>query len=450
MNMASYSHRRYVSRLFQNFGKLQPKSKSGRDQEVGFSCHSHKLMLYNDIIAQSYAGGFHMLPLGLRALEKLTCLVDEEMQAIGGQKIAMTTLAPESLWQTSGRWIAAGSELFKLTDRQKHQFCLGPTHEELVTKLLANIAQVSYKQLPIKLYQITRKFRDEMAPKYGLLRGREFEMKDLYTFDSNEETALETYNGVCGAYDRLFDRLGVPYAKVAGATGIIGGSLSHEYHYLADVGQDSLVLCERCGVQMNKELAAEDGSLPSACQMPAAQCELQEKKGIEVGHTFYLGTKYSAPFKAVYMGSDGSSMIEFHMGCFGLGMTRILQATIEALSTETGIRWPSLIAPHQIYIIPKKDGSRSEDYLAAAEALSDTLTQRHHLRGEVVIDDRMNLTIGRRQVDADRLGYPYTIILGVKALESPAQYEVVETDTRETTFMSLDEVMSFADQIQTL
>ncbi|GFR99838.1 proline--tRNA ligase [Elysia marginata] len=201
-------------------------------------------MLYNDIIAQSYAGGFHMLPLGLRALEKLTRLVDEEMQAIGGQKIAMTSLAPESLWQTSGRWAAAGSELFKLTDRQKHQFCLGPTHEELVTKLLANIAQVSYKQLPIKLYQITRKFRDEMAPKYGLLRGREFEMKDLYTFDSNEEKALETYNGVCVAYDKIFDRLGVPYAKVAGATGIIGGSLSHEYHYFADVGQDSVLLCD--------------------------------------------------------------------------------------------------------------------------------------------------------------------------------------------------------------
>ncbi|GFR99835.1 proline--tRNA ligase [Elysia marginata] len=150
------------------------------------------------------------------------------------------------------------------------------------------------------------------------------------------------------------------------------------------------------------------------------------------------------------MDSDGSTMIDFHMGCFGLGITRILQATVEALSTETGIRWPSLIAPHQIYIIPKKDGSRGEDYMTAAESLSDTLTQMHHLRGEVVIDDRMNLTIGRRQVDADRLGYPHTIILGVKALESPAQYEVVKTATRETTFMSLEQLMSFADQIQTI
>ncbi|GFO18882.1 proline--tRNA ligase [Plakobranchus ocellatus] len=448
--MASYCHRRYVSRLFQNFGKLQPKSKAGRDQDVGLSCNSHKLMMYNDVVAQSYAGGFHILPLGLRALEKLIRLVDEEMQGIGGQKIAMTTLAPESLWQTSGRWAAAGNELFKLTDRHKHQFCLGPTHEELVTRLLANIAQISYRHLPIKLYQITRKFRDEMSPKYGLLRGREFEMKDLYTFDSSQETALETYVEVCEAYNRLFDRIGVPYVKVAGATGIIGGNLSHEYHYLAEVGQDSVLLCDRCGVQMNKELAAEDGRLPSACQMPASQCELQERKGIEVGHTFYLGTKYSNPFKAVFMDSDGSTMIDFQMGCFGLGITRILQASVEALSTETGLRWPGLIAPHQIYIIPKKDGSHSDDYLALAETLSDTLTRKHHLRGEVVIDDRMNLTIGRRQVDADRLGYPYMIILGVKALESPAQYEVVDTASKETTFMSLDQLMSFTDKLETI
>ncbi|BFZ16805.1 hypothetical protein BsWGS_19843 [Bradybaena similaris] len=445
--MGSYCHRRYVSRLFQNFTKLQPKTKS--DQESGLSCNSHKLMLYNDIIAPSYFGGFHMLPLGVRAFEKLTRLVDQEMQAIGGQKIALTTLAREALWQKSGRWETAGAELFTLKDRQKHQFCLGPTHEELVTHLVATIAQVSYKQLPIRLYQISRKFRDEMAPKYGLLRGREFEMKDMYTFDTNKDTALETYSAVCEAYDRIFDRIGVAYVKVSGATGMIGGDLSHEYHYQTDVGQDSVLLCDRCGVKMNKELAAVDGSLPRSCQLPAAECELQEQKGIEVGHTFYLGTKYSSIFNAEYKNQDGQST-HYSMGCYGLGLTRIIQSTIEVLSTENSLRWPKLIAPHQIYIIPKKDGPRGSEYLAAAESLSDSFTERSHLRGEVIIDDRMSMTIGRRQIDADRLGYPYIVILGVKALESPALYEVIDTAKGETTFMSKDQVMALADTIETI
>ncbi|KAH9523430.1 prolyl-tRNA synthetase [Bulinus truncatus] len=448
--MGSYCHRRYVSRLFQSFVKLQPKAKpERREADTGLSCNSHKLMMYNDIIAQSHAGGFHMLPLGLRSLEKLTRLVDEEMQAIGGQKISMTTLCPESLWKQSGRYVEAGPELFTLHDRHKNKYCLGPTHEELVTKLVASVPQMSYRYLPIKLYQITRKFRDEMAPRYGLLRGREFEMKDMYTFDTSEETALETYNLVCHAYNRIFDRIGVNYVKVSGATGIIGGDLSHEYHYVSNVGQDSILFCDRCGVRMNKELAAEDGILPSKCQLPATECELQEKNAIEVGHTFYLGTKYSSIFKATYQSQD-SSIKEYSMGCFGLGMTRILQAAVEILSTENSLRWPKLLAPYQIYIIPKKDGTRGDEYLARAEEISDALTQRRHLKGEVVIDDRMSMTIGRRNLDADRMGYPYVVIIGVKALEDPAEYEVIETSKGETTFMSFDQLMSFADTVETI
>ncbi|KAK0040704.1 proline--tRNA ligase mitochondrial [Biomphalaria pfeifferi] len=445
--MGSYCHRRYVSRLFQNFVKIQPKAKS--DNDLGLSCNSHKLMLYNDIVAQSHAGGFHLLPLGVRAFEKLVKLVDEEMQAIGGQKISMTTLCPESLWRQSGRLAAAGAELFSIQDRHKNNYCLSPTHEELVTKLVASMPQISYKYLPIRLYQITRKFRDEMAPRYGLLRGREFEMKDMYTFDASEEKALETYNLVCQAYNNIFDRIGVRYVKVSGATGIIGGNLSHEYHYLSDVGQDSILLCDRCDVHMNKELAAENGNLPSKCQLPATQCELLERNGIEVGHTFYLGTKYSSVFKATYQNQE-KIMKEYSMGCFGLGMTRILQASVEILSTETSIRWPHLIAPHQLYIIPKKDGTRADEYLARAEEISDAFTQRSHLQGEVIIDDRMSMTIGRRQVDADRLGYPYIVVVGVKALENPALYEVIDTNKGETSFINYEQLMSLADKIKTI
>ncbi|XP_012941867.1 probable proline--tRNA ligase, mitochondrial [Aplysia californica] len=449
--MTSYCCRRYVSRLFQTFGKPQPKPKSERkEHELGLSCKSHKLMLYNDIIAPSHSGGFHLLPLGLRALEKLTRLVDQEMEAIGGQKVALTTLAPEALWHQSGRWVSAGAELFTLKDRHKHQYCLGPTHEELVTKLMANMTHISYKHLPIRLYQITRKFRDEMAPKYGLLRGREFEMKDMYTFDTCEKTALETYNTVCGAYERIFDRIGVEYVKVSGATGIIGGDLSHEFHYLTDVGQDSLLTCHRCGVEMNKELAEEDGSLPGVCQLPGSECQLLERRGIEVGHTFYLGTKYSSVFNACYRAQDGSSMVEYEMGCYGLGMTRILQASLESLSTDASLRWPRLLAPYQLCIIPKKDRTHGEEYLRLAESLSDQLTSHPHLRSEVIIDDRMSLTIGRRQVDADRLGCPYTLVLAGKALESSPQYEVIDNYTGETSFLSWEQLSDFVDKIVTV
>ncbi|XP_059161008.1 probable proline--tRNA ligase, mitochondrial isoform X2 [Physella acuta] len=370
------------------------------------------------------------------------------MQAIGALKISLTTLAPEALWKQSGRLTEAGAELFTLQDRHKHNYCLGPTHEELVTKLMANISQVSYKSLPVRLYQISRKFRDEMAPRNGLLRGREFEMKDMYTFDTSEETALETYQTVCTAYDRIFDRLALPYTKVSGATGMIGGDLSHEYHYLAAIGQDSLLLCQRCGVQMNKEMAV-DGQLSNVCQLSAHECELQETKGIEVGHTFYLGTKYSSIFQATYRSQD-SKLIEYSMGCYGLGMTRILQAAVEKLSTETSLRWPRIIAPFQICIIPKKDGTRGDEYLALAEDLSDTLTQQRHLRGEVVIDDRMTLTIGRRQVDADRMGYPYIIVVGVKALQSESEFELIDINKGETHFMSREQLISFVGSIDTI
>ncbi|KAL8590358.1 hypothetical protein ACOMHN_011572, partial [Nucella lapillus] len=286
------ARRRYVSKLYQNFGKLQP-------QDLG-TCHSYKLMLYNEVIGACYSGAFHLLPWGQRALEKLIRLIDQEMDMVGGQKISMPTLAPDTFWKPTGRWESTGKELFKLQDREGQQFCLGPTHEELITSLIASQSPVPSQHLPQMLYQITRKFRDEMSPKHGLLRGREFEMKDMYTFDTDEQAAMETYQLICDAYCNVFDRIGVPYKKVQGSTGNIGGSLSHEFHYLADVGEDSLWLCPKCGLQVNKELA-EDKSREELCQNPGEDCKLSESKGIEVGHCFYLGTKYSSVFNATYM-----------------------------------------------------------------------------------------------------------------------------------------------------
>ncbi|KAK7100430.1 probable proline--tRNA ligase, mitochondrial [Littorina saxatilis] len=437
---ASRTRRRYVSKLYQNFGKLQP-------EDLGV-CKSYKLMLYNEIIGACYPGAFHLLPLGQRAMEKLVRIIDQEMEAVGGQKISMPTLAPDTLWKASGRWESTGKELFSLHDRHENQFCLGPTHEELITSLVASHSPVSFQQLPQLLYQITRKFRDEMSPKHGLLRGREFEMKDMYTFDTNEETAMETYHTVCDAYSNVFDRIRVPYEKVRGSTGNIGGSLSHEFHYVAEAGEDRLLLCLRCGLQVNQEMA-EGTSQEDLCQGSREHCQLTESKGIEVGHCFYLGTKYSSVFNATYT-DDAENIRPIHMGCFGLGVTRILQAAIEVLSKERQLRWPSSIAPYQVCIIPQKEGYQADLYFRLAEELSDQLSGMPNMAGEVVIDDRTKFTIGRRIYEASRIGYPFVIALGKKALADPCQLEVINTATEETQFLSREQLMDLMSTVVTV
>nr|KAG5710319.1 hypothetical protein BaRGS_009035 [Batillaria attramentaria] len=347
-------------------------------------------------------------------MDKLIRIIDSEMEAAGGQKISMPTLAPAEFWKKSGRWESTGDELFTLKDRHEQEYCLGPTHEEVLTSLFAAVSPVSYRRLPQMLYQITRKFRDEMAPKHGLLRGREFEMKDMYTFDVDEQSAMRTYEAVCDAYCRIFDRIGVGYVKAQGTTGNIGGSLSHEFHYPAKVGEDTLLLCDRCGLQINKELA--DGVVrEELCKEQGVECRLTETPAIEVGHCFYLGTKYSSVFSATYT-DDAGKVRTTHMGCYGLGVTRVLQATVEVLSTERQLRWPAVIAPYQVCIIPQMEGFEEELYFQLAEEISDQLSELPGLRGEVVIDDRTQFTIGRRQYEASRLGYPYILILGKKVL----------------------------------
>lgn len=433
--------RRYVSMLFQNFGQIQPK-------ELSSTCRSHQLMQYNDVLAPCHPGGFHLLPFGQRALEKLICIIDSEMDAVGGQKISMPTLAPAEFWKKSGRWESTGAELFTLKDRHEQEYCLGPTHEELLTSLFASICPVSYQRLPQMLYQTTRKFRDEMSPKYGLLRGREFEMKDMYTFDTDEQSAMQTYEAVCEAYCRIFDRIGVPYVKAQGTTGNIGGSLSHEFHYPARIGEDTLMLCDRCGLQINKEMAG-DASKEQICTQKGTKCDLMEKTAIEVGHCFYLGTKYSSVFNATYTDHAGEIKTT-HMGCFGLGVTRVLQATVEVLSTERKLRWPSVLAPYQVCIIPQMEGFQEELYFHLAEEVSDRLTDMPHLAGEVVIDDRTQFTIGRRLYEASRLGYPYTLVLGKKALQKPSLIEVHESSTGETTFLSREQIQDLMQTVKTV
>ncbi|XP_013385511.1 probable proline--tRNA ligase, mitochondrial isoform X2 [Lingula anatina] len=380
-----------------------------------------KLMKSYGMIFGVQTGLFYMLPWTQRALDKLIRLIDQEMESIGAQKMTMTCLTPAELWKKTGRWDSMGSELLKLPDRHKKMFCLGPTHEEAVTFLVSQ-KKLERKHLPLKLYQITRKFRDEMAPKYGLLRSREFDMKDLYTFDESVEKAEETYNSVCDAYNRLFTRLGVNFIKVEGATGVIGGTLSHEYHIPASAGQDSLFICNKCGIGVNKEVMDKDVLQTNHCKHRDC-CDLKTSSGIEVGHTFLLGTKYSEPFNLHYNYVEGQKHL-VEMGCFGLGVSRILQASIEHLSSDIQVVWPKLIAPYQVCIIPQKAGYKADVTWALAEQLYDQLNSIPHLRGEIVLHDKIQLSIGKRLKNMRRIGFPYAIVLGKKALEEEPLFEL--------------------------
>ncbi|KAL6458154.1 hypothetical protein MHYP_G00333840 [Metynnis hypsauchen] len=429
-----------VSRLFQ-------PSNLREGQEGGdMTCRSQRLMLQAGLIHSSNPGCFYYLPAALRSMEKLVRLIDEEMQAIGGQKVDMPALCGAELWKRSGRWELMGKEMFRLRDRHNIDYCLGPTHEEAVTELLASQSTLSYRQLPLLLYQVTRKFRDEQKPKFGLLRGREFYMKDMYSFDISEEAALHTYQSVCHAYGRLLDRLGLKWVQVQADTGNIGGTLSHEFHLPADVGEDCLLMCGNCGFSANFE-TVEPG------QADCPQCHtapLMESKGIEVGHTFYLGTKYSQVFNATFTNAQNKPAVA-EMGCFGLGVTRILAASIEVLSSEDSIRWPRLLAPYQVCILPPKKGSKANEAMHLAEELVQSLgNSLLNLKGEVVLDDRTQLTIGKRLKDANRLGYPYVVVVGQKAMEEQPVFEVVCQQSGETVFLSRDGLLDLLSGAETI
>ncbi|KAF3835354.1 hypothetical protein F7725_027912 [Dissostichus mawsoni] len=293
---------------------------------------------------------------------------------------------------------------------------------------------------------ITRKFRDEPKPKFGLLRGREFYMKDMYSFDVSEEAAYETYESVCQAYTRLFARLGLRCVQVQADTGNIGGKLSHEFQLPADIGEDRILVCGNCSFSANVETLSPDTSDCPNCKTG----KLEESKGVEVGHTFYLGKKYSNIFNATFSSAQNKPCIA-EMGCYGLGVTRILAAAIEVLSTEEGIRWPGLLAPYQACVVPPKKGSKMDGAAVLAEELVHTLGETlPRLRGEVVFDDRTQMTIGKRLMDASRLGYPYVIVVGQGALEETPRFEVICQQTGETMFLSKDGLLDLLGRVETV
>lgn len=364
---------------------------------------SHRLLLRAGMIRQVTSGVYNWLPLGLKVLQNVQNIVREEMNRAGAQEILMPMIQPAEFWQETGRWDKMDAELCRIKDRHDRDFCLGPTHEEVVTDLYRNNIQ-SYKQLPVMLYQIQTKFRDEIRPRFGLMRGREFMMKDCYSFDVSRESALESYEKMRLAYHAIFKRLGLEYRQVLADTGAIGGNYSHEFHVLAETGEDDLLFDPTGDYAVNVEKYVE-------AEAPKPKDQLEQKKGIEVGHIFLLEDVYSKPMNATVVAQDGKP-VPVVMGCYGIGVSRLVAAAIEQNFDENGIVWPDPIAPFKVGIIAMK--MKNDDVKEAAEKLYADLQSQGV---EVLLDDR-DVSPGQKFNEMDLIGLPWQCVIGPKGLEN--------------------------------
>ncbi|XP_053623301.1 probable proline--tRNA ligase, mitochondrial isoform X2 [Plodia interpunctella] len=357
------------------------------------------------------------------------------VESVGAQRVSLPTLTSVDLWETTGR-LGSKTELLSLEDRHGKPYILSPTHEEAVADLLADVGPISYKQLPLLIYQISSKFRDEQRPKHGVLRAREFRMLDAYGAHAGARCASETYRRARRAYRDLFRQLALDVHAVEAPAGEIGGSLSHEWQLPAAAGEDRLAVCQSCR-HASLEL--------TSC--PKCGGETDTHNSIEVGHTFVLGTRYSAPLRALVAPPAGPPL-PLHMSCYGLGITRLLAASLEVMSTERCLRWPRDIAPYSVLVIGPKEGSREWSNFGpdAISAFCKRVSAvgGGALAGDVVVDDRGRLTVGRRVVMADKMGYPYIIVCGRSTLDNPPKFEVYRcaaNQEAEPTLLTVEELL---------
>jgi prolyl-tRNA synthetase len=415
---------------------------------------SHRLMLRAGMIRQEAAGIYAFLPLGLRVLDKVCRIVREEQDRSGAIELLMPTIQPADLWRESGRYEAYGKEMLRIKDRHERDMLYGPTNEEMITEIFRSYVR-SYKDLPLNLYHIQWKFRDEVRPRFGVMRGREFLRKDAYSFDLDFEGAKHSYNRMFVAYLRTFARMGLRSIPMVAESGPIGGNLSHEFIVLADTGE-SEVFCD--GEYLNFEVPGADvdfdhvGRLQAIVDKwtslyaatsekhdPAAFAKLGPGKGlsargIEVGHIFYFGTKYSEPMKAVVAGPDGTDR-PIHGGSYGIGPSRLVAAIIEASHDEAGIKWPDSVAPFNAMILNLKQGGADTD--PACEQLYA------QLRGKGIdtlyhdLDERP----GPKFATADLIGVPWQILVGPRSL-AEGKVEVKRRADGQRELMSLADAVA--------
>lgn len=391
---------------------------------------SHRLMLRAGMLKQQAAGIYSWLPLGLSVLENIRRIVDEELQKAGCVPLLMPTLQPTELWKESGRYEALGKEMLKIQDRADRELLYSPTNEEMIVDIFRTYIK-SYKQLPKNLYQVQWKFRDEIRPRFGVMRGREFLMKDAYSFHADMADAEREYAVMYDTYHKMFARMGLTAIAVKADSGAIGGNLSHEFQVIADTGESALYYdatfddirtgkVKMSGADMRKLYAAADEQhKPDACPIP--KDGLREARGIEVGHIFYLGDKYTKAMNVTVNAQDGS-MITPHMGCYGVGVSRLVGAVIEASHDDAGIIWPRSVAPFIVGLMNLRAGD------VACDAMANDVYQQLQNAGISALYDDTDSRAGEKFATMDLIGLPVQVAIGPKG----AAKGIVEFKDRKT------------------
>ena len=413
---------------------------------------SHRLMLRAGMIRQQAAGIYSWLPLGQRVLARISAIVREEQNRAGAIEILMPTMQPAELWRESGRYDDYGREMLRIEDRHDRAMLFGPTAEEVVTDIFRGFVR-SYRDLPLNLYNIQWKFRDEIRPRFGVMRGREFLMKDAYSFDIDFETSRAAYNRMFVAYLRTFARLGLKAIPMRAESGPIGGDMSYEFVVLAETGE-STVFCSRqlldipipgedtdfdadlmpVVTEWTKPYAASDEKHDAKAYEALSAEDRVSARGIEVGHIFHFGTKYSDTMKAVVAGPDGVER-SVHMGSYGIGVSRLVGAIIEACHDDAGIIWPEPVAPFQVGLVNLKPGN------AATDASAGDLYGRLTTAGIDVLFDDVEASAGAKFATMDLIGLPWQLVVGPKGLAKD-EVELKRRATGERHSLSPDQAIN--------
>ena len=395
---------------------------------------SHQLMLRSSMIQQHTSGIYTWLPLGFKVLKNIENIIRSNQDEIGCNEMLMSTIQSSELWTKSGRYSDYGKEMLRIKDRHDNDLLYGPTNEEVITDLFSNYVN-SYKGLPKYLYHIQWKFRDEIRPRFGVMRGREFLMKDAYSFDLDHNGAVETYKKFFISYLKTFKDLGLQPIPVKAATGAIGGDLSHEFQILAKTGESELAFDPEL-VSLN----LLDKNFDEITSMYSASDEMIDKsktnivtgRGIEVGHIFNFGTKYSEPLECFVLNNEGKKVTPY-MGSYGIGVSRLTAAIIEAFHDEKGIKWPFNISPFKINVI-----SSNDKFNQVSENLYNFLLNKY---SNISFDDR-DLSLGRKIKDSELIGIPWTVIIG-KNYDENKKFEIINRSSGEKFFVNETEIENF-------
>jgi len=406
------------SQLFARTKKEAPK-----DAEV----ISYKLLARADFIEPSFSGVYRFLPLGFKVLKKIEAIIREEMINLGAQELYLPALQNKNLWLETNRWSTIDPPLFKLKDRHQKELALGPTHEEEITDSFRKRIK-SYQDLPLLVFQIQNKFRNEMRSSGGLLRLREFIMKDLYSFHTDEKDLKNFYEKVRNAYLKIFKRCGLNPVCVEASPGAIGGELSHEFMVLSPEGEDRILVCRKCNFMANIE---KTGNIKNC---PKCQNQLIKESCIEIGHIFNLGTKYSRAMKVNYLNKEGKSHPVI-MGCYGIGLPRLMATIVEVNNDGKGIIWPKEVAPFEFHLIRLEDSSAVKK---AAEKLYQDLLKTGN---EVLYDDR-DKSAGEKFADADLIGIPLRVVVSERTLKENS-VEIKKRSENKTKLIKISQIKNY-------